>query len=101
MRRVLAIDPPGCGCTECILGEYIPIDQADERHIVDMLRGRTQNNTGCDMTIHVEYTLEDGYDFNIDEPESAKARWCNGGSGFDKEWDITSWWREVANEQRS
>lgn len=100
MRRVLAVDPPYCRCTECIIGEYISLDAAEERHIVDMLRGRTQNNTGHDMVINVEYTVEDGYDFNLGEPETAKVRVCDGDSKFEKEWDITSWWREVAAEER-
>lgn len=26
VSRVTAIDPPGCGCTECMVGEYIPLD---------------------------------------------------------------------------
>ena len=26
ISKIDAIDPPGCGCTECIIGEYIPLD---------------------------------------------------------------------------
>lgn len=26
ISKIIAIDPPGCGCTECIIGEYIPLD---------------------------------------------------------------------------
>lgn len=26
IMKIEAIDPPGCGCTECIIGEYIPLD---------------------------------------------------------------------------
>lgn len=26
IQKIEAIDPPGCGCTECMIGEYIPLD---------------------------------------------------------------------------
>lgn len=26
ISKIEAIDPPGCGCLECIIGEYIPLD---------------------------------------------------------------------------
>lgn len=28
VSKVVAIDPPGCGCNECMTGEYIPLDSA-------------------------------------------------------------------------
>lgn len=42
----IAIDPPGCGCTECIIGQYKPLDEATQEQIVDMLTGRIGNNLG-------------------------------------------------------
>lgn len=42
----VAIDPPGCGCTECITGEYVPLDRATDRQIAALLRGEIQDNTG-------------------------------------------------------
>ena len=47
----IAIDPPNCGCTECITGEYIPVVDATPRQITDMLAGRIGNNTGLEFTI--------------------------------------------------
>lgn len=47
----IAIDPPGCGCTECITGEYVPLVDATPRQITDMLAGRLGNNTGCEFSI--------------------------------------------------
>ena len=26
-ERLLAVDPRGCGCTECLIGEYIPVHE--------------------------------------------------------------------------
>lgn len=49
--KPIAIDPPTCGCTECITGEYIPLISATARHITDMLAGRMANNTGLTFTI--------------------------------------------------
>lgn len=34
VSRVRAIDPSGCGCTECIVGEYI---QLDSYHLPEVL----------------------------------------------------------------
>lgn len=45
MTRLIAIDPPGCGCTECIVGEYKPFDEASPEELEMMLRGRLRNNT--------------------------------------------------------
>lgn len=47
----IAIDPPSCGCTECITGEYIPLADATPRQITDMLAGRLGNNTGLEFRI--------------------------------------------------
>jgi hypothetical protein len=45
-QRRTAIDPPGCGCTECLSGEYVPLDQATDREVELMLKGEIRNNTG-------------------------------------------------------
>jgi len=49
-----AIDPPGCGCTECLIGEYVPLDEATAFHVRLMLRGMMHDNTG------MEFTYRDG-----------------------------------------
>lgn len=49
--KPVAIDPPNCGCTECITGEYVPLAAATARQITDMLAGRLGNNTGMEFTI--------------------------------------------------
>lgn len=43
--KLLAIDPPTCGCTECLVGEYMPEAQASREEILEMLHGRLGNHT--------------------------------------------------------
>lgn len=45
-RRYIAIDPPGCGCTECLTGEYVPLDMATDEDVELMFLGVIGNNTG-------------------------------------------------------
>lgn len=45
----IAIDPSGCGCTECITGEYIPLDAASSVDIRLLFYDRIGNNTGVDI----------------------------------------------------
>ncbi|KQO98132.1 hypothetical protein [Leifsonia sp. Leaf264] len=45
--ELLAIDPVGCGCTECITGEYVPLDEASFDQIDLMLAGVLADNTGA------------------------------------------------------
>lgn len=44
MKVPLAIDPIGCGCTECITGEYIPLDRATVAYIDLMIAGIIRDN---------------------------------------------------------
>lgn len=45
MTWPIQIDPTGCGCTECIIGQYIQMDRATVTQIYDMLEGRLGNGT--------------------------------------------------------
>lgn len=40
-----AIDPPGCGCTECLTGEYKPLDKASEDDIRALFAGEVRDHT--------------------------------------------------------
>jgi hypothetical protein len=42
----VALDPVGCGCTECLVGEHLPLDQATAKQLVGLIKGRLRNNTG-------------------------------------------------------
>jgi len=45
-KTIDAIDPPGCGCTECITGLYRPIDQASDKELIAMILGEIPNHSG-------------------------------------------------------
>lgn len=45
-RPLIAVDPPGCGCTECITSQYVPLEQARPEEIAALLTGLVENNTG-------------------------------------------------------
>lgn len=44
-RKLVAIDPPGCGCTECLVGEYVPLDRASDEQVAALFRGELGDNT--------------------------------------------------------
>lgn len=46
----IQIDPPGCGCTECITGEYVPLDEATDEQVWRMMVGVVRNATGFDTS---------------------------------------------------
>lgn len=49
IMTITAIDPPTCGCTECITGIYRPMDQATDTELIAMILGEIDNHTGYDM----------------------------------------------------
>lgn len=51
--KILAVDPAGCGCTECLTGEYVPLQDATKEHVIAVARGDLRDNTS--EIAHVEY----------------------------------------------
>lgn len=47
--RVIAIDPPFCGCTECIVGDYVPLNEASPAQIFLMLMRKIRDNTSAEI----------------------------------------------------
>lgn len=35
----IQVDPPGCGCTECLIGQYVPLDRATSEQVIALLCG--------------------------------------------------------------
>lgn len=52
LHKITAIDPPGCGCTECLVGEYVPFDAS-------LVIGEVLNAV-YEGTITVRNNLNDG-----------------------------------------
>jgi hypothetical protein len=59
--KLLAIDPPGCGCTECMVGEYRPLQDASEAELRALAAGHLTDNTETHWTIE-EHPCGDGWD---------------------------------------
>jgi hypothetical protein len=47
--RVTAIDPIGCGCTECLTGEYVPLEEATDEQVRRMVNGVIRDHTGVEF----------------------------------------------------
>lgn len=56
--KVIAVDPWDCGCTECIIGEYVPLRMATDDQIADLLAGRLRNNLNSGTVLEVTVTHE-------------------------------------------
>jgi hypothetical protein len=54
---VRAIDPPGCGCTDCLIGWSVPLDRASSTQVADMIARHLLNRTSTDMTITTTVTV--------------------------------------------
>jgi hypothetical protein len=65
--RLIAVDPPECGCTECLIGEYVPLDMATSAHIRALFRGDLKNNLNTGTTLHVQSDGRDRLIVTCDE----------------------------------
>lgn len=44
------IDPFDCACTDCIVGYSIPLQEASQAHLRNMILGLQSNATGYDIS---------------------------------------------------
>lgn len=94
----IAIDPPNCGCTECITGEYVPLVDATPRQITDMLAGRLGNNTGLTFKITAEgkfdsypkrpFSLTDAEVVTVTAEAWVRTSWGGDSTAKTFTWDI-------------
>ena len=52
------IDPPQCGCADCLAGYSKPIDECTQYHLMRCLLGDADNASGCEINIKVEWRVE-------------------------------------------
>lgn len=55
-----AIDPPDCGCTDCLIGESVPLSGASDELIRRMIRGEVTDRTGGRWTVATRVVFECG-----------------------------------------
>ena len=74
VSRPFAIDPLDCGCTQCIVGTYVPLAEATDGQVAAMLCGDLDNHTGLTFTIAVVYELDPGQSLAQAQPIEVSVR---------------------------
>lgn len=71
---VLVVDPAGCGCTECIIGQYTPADQlsAAQKNFIDKGKWKdghddTSYGVGPDVLIDNTGMTEEEWDILLED----------------------------------
>lgn len=52
---IARLDPPGCGCTDCLTGHSRPIDVASNEELAACARGQIENATGYERVTVVPW----------------------------------------------
>lgn len=52
------IDPANCGCTDCCIGEAVPLSSALDRHVRGLLAGRVRSRIGHDTEVTITITTD-------------------------------------------
>lgn len=53
--KPVQIDPAGCGCTECLTGEYVPLDRATPKQVRKLLAGKLADATSEVFSVEGTY----------------------------------------------
>jgi hypothetical protein len=63
-----AIDPPGCGCTDCLTGDAVPLDRATGEQVAALLTHQIHDRTGTTLDITVSVTASyNGQEWDLTE----------------------------------
>lgn len=49
------VDPQGCGCTECLTGEYVPLEDATPKQIRNLIFGTLADASGETFVVTTGY----------------------------------------------
>ena len=61
-QTVYAINPYDCGCTECLVGEYVPLHRMDVDHLRAVVMGDLAWHVGYIASVDVSYR---NYDIEV------------------------------------
>lgn len=86
MPAAIQVDPYGCGCTECLTGEYVPLDRATPEQMAAMLHGKLSNATSEDFTLT---TVAEHYLSDVPQPVTYTMTLTANYSGRSWEWAVT------------
>jgi hypothetical protein len=60
------VDPAGCGCTDCLTGDAVPLDRATSAQIAMLLTHQIHDRTGTILDITVSVTAShDGQEWDL------------------------------------
>ncbi|MFI8932610.1 hypothetical protein ACIG3E_33730 [Streptomyces sp. NPDC053474] len=85
----VAIDPPYCGCVDCITGYSVPLDQAVPAQLAALLNGTMANrlNSHTDLCLDLTCAVSRG---SVPVIRSARVSYHNGGDMDDRlSWDLS------------
>lgn len=54
------VDPIGCGCTDCLIGDSVPLDSASDAQITDLFAGRLHDRSSATFRVTVVLTVTPG-----------------------------------------
>jgi hypothetical protein len=84
-----ALDPRGCGCTDCLVGYSLPLDCAGAEQIMAMLRDRLINRTSTTFRVTAECdSLESATSKDTVYQVTITPTWPSSGDHRPREWTL-------------
>lgn len=63
------VDPPGCGCTDCLTGYSIPLDRADAKTVKRLVEGKLRNSTSTPLVMQTTVSASQSLSWTIETRE--------------------------------